>query len=396
MKYPKLKHALLCRILTYVVVIGGIFLPCIAVSCLPFVPAFVKGLLYVIGAIVLLAYIVRNSMVLMFMDVSLAMLHCHNKARTQYALPSRRTLTRMETSISRYGRKCAPTPILPQPDDLRYSFQSSIAVYAKGIEKVVAVYHANLLDIDAYRAIFSSAKTNSKALTGTKKPRFLDKAQQKAPLNRVTAVVIFAQKIDEALRDQLYELVCKQSGDDFQTSVLPCVIDLEHQTCVFNSLHVPYIGYAYAVKNRGIRLIERLIFGGKIHLAGNDHFLPAAKDVNQDVNPEDSLWDFWRGLRYQFVLKEKETKMRYEAMDDGEIQMHEDMLYVKWGKSGICQSVELDPQNHIAKVESVRQWVYPKMNPIAKKTIQQIEQKITAYFAKQGYTVEYVNIDVVF
>ena len=89
-----------------------------------------------------------------------------------------------------------------------------MTVYSRGIEKVVVAYEIDLLTRDLYRDIFSSAKTNSRFLTGRKKARFLDKEQKKQPLHRVTVIVILAHKIDAPLVPELYELVCKQCGNE--------------------------------------------------------------------------------------------------------------------------------------------------------------------------------------
>ena len=131
-----------------------------------------------------------------------------------------------------------------------------MTVYSSGIERIVAAYEVDYLDREIYRDIFSSAKTNSKALIGKKKARFLDSQQKKQPLHRVTVILILAHKIDAGLIDELYDLVCKQCGDEQENCLVPCVVDLEHHTCVFNCLRVPFVGFGYAVKNRGIRIVK--------------------------------------------------------------------------------------------------------------------------------------------
>lgn len=389
MNYPKLKHALLCRILIYVIVIGGIFLPTIVACFVPFVPRYVKPLIFLASGIALAFYIVRTMGVMMALDLSLALEHCRSTARTRYSIPPACSVARMERRISHYGRKCAPTPYMPQPTNLRYRFKSSITVYTRGIEKVVAAYHTDLLDTDTYRSIFSSAKVNSKALIGLRKPMFLDKAQKKAPLNRVTVIVIFAQRVDAELRNRLYDVVCKQSGDDFEDSVLPCVIDIENQICVFNSMRLPYAEFACPVKNRGIRIVKQLIFGGRMPLSKNEHLL----EPMPEINPEDSLWKFWKALHYEMIGQERELKRQFASMEDKAVVYREDELYVKWGERGICQQISLSPEKRQAKIESISMWFYPKVNPIAKKTIRQLEEYVTVYFSSRGYTVQFVDED---
>ena len=59
MKFPKLKNALLCRILVYVVVIGGFIAPIIIVANLKFVPEAVKVIVGIGLAVGLLIYLLK-------------------------------------------------------------------------------------------------------------------------------------------------------------------------------------------------------------------------------------------------------------------------------------------------------------------------------------------------
>lgn len=87
MSFPRLKNALLCRMLIYVIVLGGSLVPIIIVANLRFLPEFIKLIIYIASEIGLLIYLIKNLAVLMAMDVELAMLHCHNTARKRFVLP---------------------------------------------------------------------------------------------------------------------------------------------------------------------------------------------------------------------------------------------------------------------------------------------------------------------
>ena len=387
MNHPKLKYPRLCRILTYIVVIGTGLLPTIVFFNLP-VPDGLKVIVLLGSLIGLLIYLIRNFLVLMMMDMVLAMESCYRTARSKYHLPQHRSADAIRSSILRYGVSCDPSPIKPTPSALRYKFSNPMTVYSRGIEKVVVAYEIDLLTRDLYRDIFSSAKTNSRFLTGRKKARFLDKEQKKQTLHRVTVIVILAHKIDAPLVPELYDLVCKQCGNEDEDCLVPCVIDLENHTCVFNCLRVPYVGFNYAVKNRGIRIIKNSVFGGSLPLT--DEYRLSSMN---DADPEMSLWDFWRELHHQVVGAERKTKKQFEAMSEREIRMVGDVLYLKWDQRGICQTVEFDTESKTAKVESVTNWAYPKSQPIGKKTIRKIEDYIFSYFQKQEYTVTFITFE---
>ena len=390
MNIPKLKHPRLCRLLTYVVVLGCGLLPIIIVLLLP-TPDTVRIIVMFGSLIGLLFYLFRNFMVLMMMDMALTSLSCNLTARTQYTLPANRTADSIRRSILRYGTQCNPSAIQPQPAALRYKFSNPITVYSRGIERVIAAYEVDLLDRDMYRDIFSSAKTNSKDLTDSTTAIFLDKQQKKQPLHRVTVVLILAHEVDPQMIPNMYELVCKQCGDENEDCIVPCVVDLAHRTCVFNCVRIPYIGYSYAVKNRGIRIIKNKVLGGNLNLNGNTHYLEPIRGMN----PEDSLWDFWKELHHQFIGVDRATKRRFESLSERETLIVGDFLYLKWDQRGICQTVKLDTESKIARVELIANWFYPKVQPIGKKTIQKIREHITSYYTKQGFSVEFVDIETI-
>ena len=387
MKQPKLKYPRLCRILTYVVVIGAGLLPIFLVFQFP-VPDIFKIIVLFASLIGLLIYLVKNFMILMMMDMMLAMLSCYRTARKLYYLPKNRTADAIRRSILRYGTVCAPAPIKPAPSALRYKFGNPMTVYNSGIERVVAAYEVDLLDRDMYRDIFTSAKVNSKALIGRKKAKFLDSQQKKQPLHRVTVILILAHKVDPTLSTELYDLVCKQCGDENENCIVPCVVDLENHTCVFNCLRVPFVGFGYAVKNRGIRIIKNRIFGGFLPLS-NEHMLPPVKDAD----PEMSLWDLWKELHHQFVGAERKTKRQFEAMDDREVRIVDDLLFLKWDQRGVCQEIQMDTEKKTVMVEPVTNWTYPKSQPIGKKLIQKITDHINDYFTKNGYSVVFMELE---
>ena len=156
MNQPKLKYPRLCRILTYVVVIGAAILPIILVFQFP-VPDGVKVVVLLASLCGLLVYLFRNFLVLMMLDMTLAMLSCYRTARSRYPLPPHRSAEAIRSSILRYGIACEPTPIKPTPSALRCKFSNPMTVYTRGIEKVVAAYEVDFLTREVYRDIFSSA-----------------------------------------------------------------------------------------------------------------------------------------------------------------------------------------------------------------------------------------------
>ena len=389
LEFPKLKNALLCRILVYVVVLGGFIAPIIIVANLNFVPETIKIITGVTLAIALLIYLIKNFMLLMAMDVGLATLHCNNTARKRFALPKSFAVKNAENRISKFGKQYSPIAISPKPHLLQYKSNAPLTIYSSGIEKVIAVYYIDLLDKNQYNSIINSAVANSNSLKGKKKHRFLDKSQKKSPLNRVTVIFIFAKQVDPDFRDNLFKAVCQNGGDGFDTAIIPCVVDLETQLATFDSMRIPYVGFQYPVKNRGIMLIRKCLFNGRLTFANS----PDAVDPIKDIDPEQSLWSFWRNMKKELISDEKEAKKRYENMAHKEIIFDDGYVYLKWEDKGIWVSVELDEETKFAEIDEIDSWYYPKQNKIAKTTIKEIKGIINSYFAELGYTTRFISYD---
>lgn len=389
MNFPRLKNALLCRILVYVVVLGGFIAPIIIVANLKFVPEAVKVIVGIGLAVGLLIYLLKNFVLLIAMDVGLAMLHCHNTARKHFVLPKSFSEQKVERRITRFGKEYEPTAVSPRPETLRYKCNAPITIYSSGIEKIIATYHIDFLDKNQYQLIVNSATANSNALKGKKKHRFLDKSQKSSPLNRVTVIVIYARRVDEKLRNSLFDVVCKNAGDGFDTAVLPCVVDLEKQICTFDSMRMPYTGFQYPVKNRGIKIIRQYLFNNNFPFADS----PDTLDPIKDMDSEQSLWDFWKTMKNELVSDNKNTKKRFEKMKHSDIIFEDGYIYLKWEEHGIWVSVELNEELRTAEIDAIDSWDYPKSHKIAKATIKEIKTLINTYFAGLGYTTKYISYE---
>lgn len=386
MNYPKLKNPILCRILVYIVVIGAFFIPSILVAVLPFISDAVKVVVFMVSCIGFIYYVIKNIAVLMAVDVTLAQLNCYNKARKRFILPKTFSVEAANRRISKFGKQYEPTAISPKPEMLRYKSKASAMVYSRGIERVIATYSINFLDKTAYRSIVNSAKVNSDALKGRKK-RHTDKSNKNAPWNRATVVLIYAKSVDEKFAVELHKTVCKNGGDGFDTAFLPCVIDSEKGICTFDSMRIPFIGFGYPAKSRGINLIRKYLFGGSFPLADSPDFLEPMKDI--DV--EQTLWRFMKDTKKEMILDDKESKKRFEKMKHGEIIFEDGYIYLKWSERAIWTAVELDEENKTAQIDPIDYWYYPKANKIAKATTEEIKALINSYFTELGYATRYIT-----
>lgn len=387
LRFPRLKNALLCSILLYTIVLGGWIVPSGIAASLPFLPEAIKVLIVIGWSIGFLVLLIKNFMVLLTVEVGLSMLHCYNTARKRFVLPPTFSAQEVERKLLHFGEGCEPRAISPRPTTLRYKSNASAEIYSSGIEKIVATYDVDCLDKNQYHLIVNAALANAKALKGKKKHRFLDKSQKSAPLNTVTVIIIYAKRVDEKLKCPLCDVVSKNGGDGLDTAVLPCVVDLETHVATFDSLRIPYMGFQYPVKNRGIRILRRYLFGGRFPYAASTDRL----DPMQDLNPEQSLWEFWRATKKDLHTDEKEMKKRFENMGHRDVVFEDGFVYLKWKERGVWLSVETDEELRTAAIDTVDSWEYPKAQKIAKDTVTEIRKVLDAYFAAQGYTTRYFS-----
>ena len=388
MKFPKLKHAMFCRIFIYVVVLGAFFVPIAILLSLSFITETIKALGVLLLIVLLLVYLVKNFIVLMAMDILLASLYCQNTARRSFNLYKKRSIVKIQRSIIHHGREQVPTALCPKPDILRYKAQISQTVYCRSIEKIIATYSCEFLDEVEYQKIINSASANVKALIGHKKTIRTDPSQKNVPIHTVGVIVIFAMHVDEKLNVKLFDFVGKQAGDGWKYAIMPCVIDTQTMRCTFDSVRIPYVGMEYPVKNRGYHLIKKHVFGGKIPRKGNELLISI-----KDYNPEESLWEFWHRMKVELILNDKEMKKIFESLKDEEILYEEDYLYLKWQERGVCLNVELDEDRKIVTVDAVDSWSYPRINKISKELINKTEKRISLYFNQMGYTTMFNSID---
>ena len=386
MKFPKLKNARISRIATYLAVLIPTFVLIAAVCCLNFISEVVKGIIVILILVGLIVFLLKKFVILMTMDAYLGTLHCKLTARKQFDLPGNFSESSLVNKIEKFGQKCEPKLNQPQPISLRYKFSSSQTIYASGIEKVIATYSTDNLDKDTYRNIMGSALSNSLSLKGKTKPRFIDSEQKKAPLNRVTVVFILAREVEENFKKDLFKTVCQKEGDGFDVSVLPCIINLKDKTCVFNSERIAYIGFQYSVKNRGIRIIRKLVFGGKLPLT-NEHML----ELDSDTDLEQTVWEFWRKIENSEITERKKEKSRFKQMTHREIIYEDELLYIKLNDKGVCLIAGLDEQGRQYEVFGYDLWEYPKTSKISKADKKEIKSLITTYFAVKGHTVKFLE-----
>jgi len=131
------------------------------------------------------------------------------------------------------------------------------------------------------------------------------------------------------------------------------------------------------------------LFNNKFPFADSPDML----DPIKDMDPEQSLWDFWKTMKKELVSDNKNLKKRFEKMQHRDIIFEDGYIYLKWEDHGLWISVELNEELRMAEIDPIDSWDYPKSHKIAKATIKEIKTLINTYFAGLGYTTKYISYE---
>lgn len=191
---------------------------------------------------------------------------------------------------------------------------------------------------------------------------------------------------DVRLSGELPGLVSGNGEDGENSSFLPCVVDLGGRRCFFDSTREIYEGFgAYPAKNRGIRLIRKLVFGGKLPLAES----PERVRGRLVPDTDQGLFRWISGMHRDIVKELREDKKRYRSMCDGEIVFEDGCIYLKWKDRAIMTSAELDSGSMTAEIGEIEFWDWPTKGPVAGAKIAEMKRRIDEYFGRMGYRTNY-------
>ena len=395
-QFPQLKQTLLCKIFLCLMMLKYAIFG-ILVGILRVIPDNAKVFL-IVGAFVLtLVDMFRNFAFYLTTEMTLEVLHCLLTGGWEFSLPQAFSAQELVQRCGSFGRAYEPAVLAPRPAMLRYRSGRPAQMFASGIEKIIAVYPVAMLDEDTYRRIHASAAQNAKALKGKKKHILLEKPQRKAPIDQVTVALIVADQVEEAFRSKLKNVASKQVGDGETVSMIPCVVDLEKQRCIFDSTREVFLDGHYPVKNRGIRLIKRYLFRGGLRLIGDSNdFLKneaaSAENGEEEKILEMSFWEFTRMAKKEMAGCDEEDEKRFKQMKHREIVVEGEYLYLKWEQSGIWTALERDEKARTVKLDPIVSWYYPRARKIDKETVKKLKKEIGAYFAGEGCTVKYNTV----
>ena len=168
-KFPKLKHPTLCKIIMYAPAL--LLLPILILTAIfeeelkVFLPDSAIVFLILVPMVFALVYLLHNPFMFLCMDVTLEGIRLHLKDR-KFFKTNKNGSSRTEAEkniirrMSRLGYTCLPNKASPAPLLIKFYSHYSWTVFYARIEKICLLYSVGHLDPMLYRRIMTSASSN--------------------------------------------------------------------------------------------------------------------------------------------------------------------------------------------------------------------------------------------
>lgn len=395
MKWPKLKHPLLCN----VVLVGSVMAPPILSLFLPALPvaAYIPPILL---AVIILSpwigalwFMISHFAILMMTSMCLEMYQAYLHGRRHFTCSKngKDPATIRKRILRRVGRFGSPYEVKAVPPELliiRYKNSPSATVYFHRIEKLLLVYEVEELDKDTFRKLWQSAHAMTNLISKEQKPLYRKPRGHSKDNSVSVAAVILANTVSPDVAADLAETEAKMED----RHVLFCAVELSTAKYYFDNQKEPFL-FHYPTKNRVVNLVHRRVFGGRVPLRNNPHMLPAPMWLERDhFDPEDSLWSFMKYAKKELKGIGRSDKKRFQEMQDGTVIPDDGWLYCKLGERVSAMMVD-DDENDPQKKQVILSlnWEYPKSNRISKKDNATIRALTEEFLRGQGFGVTFVD-----
>lgn len=331
MKFPKLKHTVLCQILLYLPAFS--FFICLAV--LAFIPGAEDNTLSY-GFLIFTAvfsgwYLFRNFSSLLWSDILFFSIRQWKADRAEYrTLCNGNDLQQIRSTVlrrcERWGKRFQPHSGNTADVELFYRHGHTVTVFWSLVEMRVAVCTSDTLSAKEYHRLTHQARILLSAAPKGK-PRFKTKGERNAPCAQANVIIILADTVD----DEVKELARKPLMKTDELCVLPCVIGCTDGTYYVNCIKDYYeqgMTPRPAV-NFAAYMIRKLVFSRR--LPKENEATQPESDLDYDI--ETSLWAYLKKLRGEFREVDdemnKDRVKAYHRMQNGEVRIGEAVIWYK-------------------------------------------------------------------
>ena len=378
MKKIKLTNTTLCQFLLY--------LPILIFSVAGFISfafeTLISAILGILFWILMVVYLLWFLFVLISGDIVFKIIKNWQKNRLWYSLTQ--TPEQIISRANRFGKPFTEHTSSQPPLLVQNKKANSPTIFWSSIIKTVIIYKTENLDELTYRKIFASAKVlEGQTHTPHKRSIFMTKAENNAPVCHAIALIILADKADEAVTASVRKL-----PDFEETALVPCIVDLSSKKVYFDGLSDPTISgmTGTSPKNYAHKLITKIVFGGKLPLENNHQFDYSRIDSEL---LEKTLYDFIIEMQSALKDSKNESKKIAKNMVYDEIKIHEESLFIKLGERVAEFTVFGDENEQDIGIMCDDFWIYPKKQKISKKDKKELKDRITNFYA--GRAIDFLD-----
>ena len=391
-KFPKLKHPTLCKIIMYAPAL--LLLPILILTAIfeeelkVFLPDSAIVFMILVPMVFALVYLLHNPFMFLCMDVTLEGIRLHLKDR-KFFKTNKNGSSRTEAEkniirrMSRLGYTCLPNKASPAPLLIKFYSHYSWTVFYARIEKICLLYSVEHLDTELYSRIISSAFSNIAPLHGDKaKMRFIDKQKKKAPIASAAAVIILADSIDERIPN----MVRRNVGSFKESVILPCVMDASSGKYYFDALaDIHMLGLSgKPVKNFAIEIIKKAVFGGRLPLKGNNN-LCEMKNFDPEVTLGEAIAEFnFNEGKVPFIYRMLAKHVKY-----GQFKFRGNYILCKIRKKAMAFPYRIDSEDpkHLHITMSKKSVSYLGKN-LSKKELETLTTQLKDFLDSEGFSYE--------
>lgn len=333
MKYPKLKHTVLCQVLLYLPGISC-FLWLAALALIPgewkeCVPLML-GIFFALAAFSVW-YLFYNFAVFMASDCLFSVIRQWKKDREEYRTDRNGTGTeKIRKTILRrcalWGKRFETQTGNGEAVRIYYRHGYSWTVFWSAIEKRVAVCTVDTLTAEQYHLLSGQARRMLSAVPAGK-VRFRTKEERNAPCAKVNVVVFLADTVEQEVRRLARKPIEKR--DDL--CIIPCAVqcsDGRYYTDCSASYYEPGM-MGCQPENYAFAMIRKLVFAGRLPKENRE--TQPAPDFAYEI--EMSLWEYCRklqrSLRDADDTVKKDRKKAYRSMRNGETRVGDGAVWYK-------------------------------------------------------------------
>lgn len=398
MKFPKLKHTVLCHFLLYcpvlILVVGG-FAGMFVLSGGASNEVGAIGFIVLMTSLILsLVYLFTNAQLLMSTEHLLAGIRQWRLDREEYVTDvNGRTREEIERCLTHrccmWGRK-SQTPG-ESNITLYYRHSQTPMVWYLIIEKRVAVCSVPHLDRALFHELTKEAADQMRDIPDGR-PMFKTKEERTAPVARPGVAILLADTVDENVRSLARKEIKTQSG----WILLPCVVECSTGKYYIDCTKAHHAG-ARPERNYAAAMARHIVFSGRLPREN----VATRPPYPYRFDPEDSLWHYLRTWdKEQKDVdhgSKRETRKMLEKLSDGQVRRGEYALYCKVGERlAVCYYVPNEKDDRLIETLLLdEKWELPrntKTYPIRRKMSaadqESVLRRIKTQLIVEGYRIE--------